>query len=235
MNIFELASGTGSRSLHTVATLFGKMDRSRHLQQQDLAESYLRSFDLKTIATEYKYEIWDVASVFGKSHGLVTLLQSQLSRIFICYRSWVEAEQLESRILEITKKDLGESHPGTLSSIASLAKIYQGQERWNEAEELELRVIESRRIALGPEHPDTVSTMTELVVSYSHQGRWKEAEQLQTRVLDIKYRTLGPEHPDVRRSQDVFAEICSNQQKNTEGANAESALNCIQIFQNIRG
>ena len=194
-------------------TLFGKMDRSRHLQRADVAQSYVGQLDLETIVGEYRKEISDVASTLGKIHGVVILLQSQVSRIFSCYRSWAKAEKLESRILEAKKRDLGEFHPGTLISMANLATIYQGQKRWKEAEELELRVIELRQNALGPEHPEIVNTKAELVVSYSHQGRWAEAEQLQLQVLEMRERTLGPEHPDVMKSQDALAVINSEQRK----------------------
>lgn len=188
-------------------TLFGKMDRSRYLQRVDVAQSYVRQSDLTTIEEEYGSEISDVASTLGKSHGIVTLLQSQVSRIFVCCRSWAKAEELESRILETKKRNLGEFHPGTLTSMANLATIYQGQKRWKGAEELALRVIELRQNALGPEHPDTVNTKAELVVTYSHQRRWAEAEQLQLQVLEMRKRTLGPEHPDVMKSQDALAVI----------------------------
>lgn len=194
-------------------TLFGKMDRGRYLRRADIAQSYIRQLDLKTVVGEYRNEIMDIASALGKSHGIVTLLQSQVSRIFVCYRSWAKAEKLESRVLETKKRDLGEFHPGTLTSMANLATIYQGQKRWKEAEELQLRVIELMQNALGPEHPDTVNTMAELVVSYSHQGRWAEAEQLQLQVLEMEKRILGPEHPDVMRSQDALAVIYSERRK----------------------
>jgi len=197
-------------------TLFGKMDRGRYLQRADVAQSYIGQLDLKTIVGEYRNEILDVAGTLGKSHGIVTLLQSQVSRIFVCYRSWAKAEKLESRILETKKRDLGEIHPGTLTSMANLATIYQGQKRWKEAEELELRVIELRQNALGSEHPDTVNTKAELVVSYSHQERWAEAKQLQMQVLEMRKRTLGSEHPDVMKSQGALAVINSKQRKLNE-------------------
>ena len=189
------------------------MDRSRYLQRADVAQSYIGKFGLKTIVEEYRNEISDVASALGKNHGVITLLQSQVSRIFVCYGSWAKAEKLESRILETKKKDLGEFHPGTLTSMANLATIYQGQERWKEAEDLELRVIELRENALGPEHPDTVNTKAELVASYCHQGRWAEAEQLQLQVLEMEKRILGPEHPYVMKRQDALAVINSEQRK----------------------
>ncbi|KAF6240779.1 hypothetical protein HO173_001452 [Letharia columbiana] len=112
---------------------------------------------------------------------------------------------------ETKKRNLGEFHPGTLTSMANLATIYQGQKRWKEAEKLALRVIELRQNALGPEHPDTVNTQAELVVSYSHQRRWAEAEQLQLQVLEMRKRTLGPEHPEVMKSQDALAVINAEQ------------------------
>ena len=193
-------------------TLFGKTDRRRYLQRADIAQSYIGQFSLRTIVEEYRNEISDIASSLGKSHGLVTLLQSQVSRIFICYGSWTKAEKLETRILETKRKELGELHPGTLASMATLATIHQGLERWKEAEELQLRVMNLRQKKLGPEHPENLNTMAELVVSYNQQARGSEAEQLALEVLKLRTKTLGPEHPAVTESQNMLALIYSEQQ-----------------------
>jgi len=70
------------------------------------------------------------------------------------------------RVIEITKRVLGEEHPHTLSSIADLASTYRSQGRWKEAKELQVGVIEITKRVLGEEHPFTLSNMNNLASIY---------------------------------------------------------------------
>jgi len=130
-----------------------------------------------------------------KSQGL-----AKFALVFSEAGRWKEAEELEVRVVETTKRVLGEEHPDTLSSIANLAATYRNQGRWKEAEELQVRVMEARKRVSGEEHPDTLSSMANLASTYWNQGRWKEAEELQVRVMETTKRVLGKEHPDTLTS-----------------------------------
>ncbi|KAF2718075.1 HET-domain-containing protein [Polychaeton citri CBS 116435] len=48
----------------------------------------------------------------------------------------MDAEQLEVKVMEMSKAKLGPDHPSTLTSMNNLAALYFDQERWAEAEEL---------------------------------------------------------------------------------------------------
>ena len=109
---------------------------------------------------------------------------------------WLEAEKLEVKVLETSKRMLGVEHPDTLTRMANLALTYWNQGRWKEAEKLEVEVLETSKRVLGVEHPDTLTRMTNLAVAHSNQGRWKEAEKLEVDVLETSKRVLGAEHPD---------------------------------------
>jgi Tetratricopeptide repeat len=50
--------------------------------------------------------------------------------------------------MEMTKRLLGQEHPGTLSSMNNLASTYQNQGRWKEAEELGVQVMETTKRVL---------------------------------------------------------------------------------------
>ena len=45
------------------------------------------------------------------------------------------------KVMDMSRKLLGEEHPDTLSSMANLGSTYQNQGRWKEAEELEVQVM----------------------------------------------------------------------------------------------
>jgi dihydroxyacetone kinase DhaKLM complex PTS-EIIA-like component DhaM len=55
-----------------------------------------------------------------------------------------EAEELGTKVMEVSSTVLGEGHPDTILSMANLASTYRNQERWPEMEELEVKVMETR-------------------------------------------------------------------------------------------
>jgi hypothetical protein len=60
-----------------------------------------------------------------------------------------DAEELEVKVLEASRRVLGEEHPDTITAMANLASTYWNQGRWKEAEELQVKVLEVRRRVLG--------------------------------------------------------------------------------------
>ena len=124
---------------------------------------------------------------------------------------WNEAEQLQIRVSETRKRDLGEEHPDTLMSMGNLMETYWSQGRWKEAEQLGVQVSETRKRVLGDEHPDTLDSMGDLASTYSNQGRWKEAEQLEVEVLETRRRVLGEEHPHTLMTMGNLAWTYRNQ------------------------
>ena len=127
-----------------------------------------------------------------------------------------EAAELEVRVTEITKKDLGEEHPNTLMSMENLAVTYSELGKEKEAEELVVQVLEVRKRVLGDKHSHTLMSMENLAVRYSKQGRQEEAEELGVRVLEIRMGILGVEHPDTLMSMAHLAVIYSRQGRQKE-------------------
>ncbi|QRV95357.1 nephrocystin-3 protein [Ceratobasidium sp. AG-Ba] len=124
---------------------------------------------------------------------------------------WQEEEGLLKQVLEARKRELGESHPDTLTSMGNLASTYSNQGRWGEAEALEVQVLEVRRRDLGERHPDTLGIMNNLGSTYSKQGRWGEAEALQVRALELIEQELGESHPYAFTSMNNLASTYSDQ------------------------
>jgi hypothetical protein len=108
---------------------------------------------------------------------------------------WSKVEELQTQVIETTKRELGDEHPHTLSSIAHLASTYRDQGRWGKAEELQTQVMQARKRVLGDEHLHTLSSIAHLASTYWHQGQWDKAEGLQAQVTETTKRVLGDEHP----------------------------------------
>ena len=106
------------------------------------------------------------------------------------------AEELQVKVMEITKRVLGEEHPNTLTSMSNLAATYRDQGRYEDAKELQVKVMEITKRVLGEEHPNTLTSMGNLALTYRGQGRYEDAKELQVKVMEIEKRVLGEEHPD---------------------------------------
>ncbi|QRV95350.1 kinesin light chain [Ceratobasidium sp. AG-Ba] len=124
---------------------------------------------------------------------------------------WKEEEGLLKQVLEVMRRELGETHPDTLTSMNNLASTYSNQGRWDEAEALHVQVLEVRRRELGERHPNTLTSMNNLASTYSNQGRWDEAEALEVQVLEVRRREQGERHPDTLSSMNNLASTYWNQ------------------------
>jgi len=121
--------------------------------------------DLQEIAIKYiegtnRAQSWAVASI--KSSLALSLSKQGRSK---------EAEELLVQVVKAGKRDLGQEHPDTLTSVANLASAFWNQGRWKEAEELQVQVMETQKRLLGYEHPSTMTSINNLAMTYSNQGR----------------------------------------------------------------
>ncbi|KAJ0425854.1 hypothetical protein BJY00DRAFT_298425 [Aspergillus carlsbadensis] len=93
---------------------------------------------------------------------------------------WIEAEELEMRVLETRKRILGPEHHETLSFMANLAFTWSNLGKWQDAEALrEQQVVEARKRYYGLEHPRTLRIMVNLVSTCRKRSKSNEAEELE--------------------------------------------------------
>ncbi len=100
----------------------------------------------------------------------------------------------------LRRRELGEEHPDTLTSMHDLGWLYNVQGRYQEAEILIRETLEIRKRVLGEEHDRTLASMHILALLYANQGRYDEAEPLYLETLEISKRVLGEVHPDTQLS-----------------------------------
>ncbi|RDW63751.1 hypothetical protein BP6252_11296 [Coleophoma cylindrospora] len=107
----------------------------------------------------------------------------------------------------VREKELGHSHPDTLTSVSNLALVLERQGRYAEAESMNRRALGGREKELGPNHPDTLT---------SRQGRYTEAESMNRRALEGREKELRPRHPDTLTSVNNLALVLESQGRYTE-------------------
>ncbi len=132
--------------------------------------------------------------------------KTMLSTHYANQGRWKEAEELEVKVMETTKRILGEEHPDTLTSMANLASTCRNQGRWKETEELNVAVMETTKRMLGEEHPFTLTGMANLAFIWKAQGRNAKAVNLLEQCIHLRSQILGVDHPHTISSSAALTE-----------------------------
>ncbi len=130
--------------------------------------------------------------------------------IGLTYRGLLLYEPAEEHLtfaLDILKRNLGEEHPDTLTSMYNLADVRQEQGRLGEAESLTVQVLEIRRRILGEDHPDTLDSLDVLAWFRQDEGKLAEAERLKRHVLEARKRILGEKDSGTQRAIGSLANL----------------------------
>jgi hypothetical protein len=120
--------------------------------------------------------------------------------------SLTDADKMSVKSMKVRKKQLGQEHEDTLSSMAMVALAYNLGGLWKEAEELEVQVMETRKRVLGQEHPSTLTSMNNLAFTWKEHGRDAEAIILIQEYVQLRIRILGFDHPHSLSSSTALAE-----------------------------
>ena len=136
-----------------------------------------------------------------------------LARFYESLSQWKEAERYCKRSLTISKKQFGDCHPFTASSLNNLAALYYSQGRYSEAEPLYLQALDIRQTELGDHHPSTALSLNNLAVLYYSQGRYSEAEPLFVQALKIHQTALGDHHLDTAQYLNNLAKLYRSQRR----------------------
>jgi len=129
---------------------------------------------------------------------------------------YFEAVPLAQRLVEITKRALGEGHPDYATSLNTLAFLYDMQGKYAEAEPLYKLCLTIREKVLGQDHLVVAFSLNNLAALYSKQGKYDAAEPLYKRCLQIREKALRPDHVDVATSLNNLALLYWNQSRYTE-------------------
>ena len=118
-------------------------------------------------------------------------IQQTIGRTYVDLGIYPQAQTHLSRALELRRRQLGETHADTLTSMNDLSVLLGHQAKYSEAEPLQRDVLALRRRVLGPQHPDTLASMHDQAELFRSQAKHAEAEALELQVLAIRRRLLG--------------------------------------------
>ena len=124
--------------------------------------------------------------------------------------NYTAAEPHYERNLYINRRQLGQEHNNTLTSMGDLAELYRVQGRYDEAETLYEKLLEISQRVLGAEHPHTLVFMNNFALVCHHLGRYEQAEELYLKTLEIRKRQLGEEHPNTLGSMNNLGGLYYN-------------------------
>jgi tetratricopeptide (TPR) repeat protein len=144
-----------------------------------------------------------------------------------------EAQGQMERVVELRRRELGETHPETLQSMDQLGLLYTYQGHYAQAEPLLEKTLEVDRRVLGEEHKTTLDVMNNLAMTYKRNGKYAQAEPLFERVLEIDRRVLGAEQEETLT---VMNNLGSLYQTERKFAQAESLLSkTLEIARRMLG
>jgi non-specific serine/threonine protein kinase/serine/threonine-protein kinase len=110
------------------------------------------------------------------------------------------ATKPQQAALGIRRRELGDEHADTLSSIDRMGVLLHAQGKWSEAEAYLREALEKRRRVLGEEHADTLESLNNVGVLLWDQHKLDQAEPYFHEAMDKSRRVLGDDHPETLKS-----------------------------------
>ena len=129
--------------------------------------------------------------------------------------------EIEIKVLESSRRILGEDHPETIRRTGDLARLYVDQGKSSQAEEMSTKVVDYYRRILRKAIPIHRRRCTVWHLFCVRRGNEK-AEALYTRVLEFSRRVLGEDHPGTLTTTNRLAELYEDRGMHTK---AEPLLN----------
>lgn len=124
---------------------------------------------------------------------------------------YAEARKVFERTVAISREDLGDEDPNTLTAMSNLSGTLHDQGDLPGARAVLEHVLAARRRMRGETHPETLSTMLNLAGVLHAQGDLPAARALQEEALDTERRVRGDAHPATLTAMGGLAEILHSQ------------------------
>jgi serine/threonine protein kinase len=205
-------------SMRSLASCYGSLGRN------DEAEQMLR----QVLETQSRK--------LGETHQETVMTRSELSRILIIRRGWLQDEvvTLQVKCVEQFRQLLGSDHPLTLSAMIRLALTYYNRNEPERAEPLAYQALKAARTRMGPQDFITREAMVQLIYAYRLQEKYAEAKPLIAELV-AEPRT-DPESGRPRISaDDGLRELGRELLREGKPVEAETALReCLQVFEKRR-
>ncbi len=138
------------------------------------------------------------------SEGLMRLIE-----IYESQRRHDEVVALYKRLLEVSRRLLGNEHPNIVNILNKLAKYLTEQELYQEAAGFHEEELKIRKLIFKEKHPSIANNMVNLAYVYqSHAlARFDEAEELYRQALEINTSAYGDSHQKVVMIQKALVQL----------------------------
>ncbi|KAJ4300830.1 hypothetical protein N0V90_002918 [Kalmusia sp. IMI 367209] len=120
--------------------------------------------------------------------------------VTLCYLNrMVEAESLQSHVLEARKKYPGDDHPETLIIMKDLVSTCIAQSRFDKAEDILKKVLEGSKRTLGQIHPHTIGEYQALADVLKNQKKRDHARTIEDAIRRIQQDSSHEETQNLKR------------------------------------
>jgi len=173
---------------------------------QDL-EAALASFDAlteKINATNVALDVVDqhvlaqaaatIAEQFADKPQVRASLQQTVATTYRMIGLLQESMPLQQAALDTRRKELGEDHPDTLTSLNEMGNLLERMNRLTEAEPYFRKALEVRRRILGNDDPNTLISVNDLGLVLYALNRFEETLPLYREAVESSIRVLGEDN-----------------------------------------
>jgi tetratricopeptide (TPR) repeat protein len=122
-------------------------------------------------------------------------------------KKWPLMATAARQVLQLRRKQLGETHRETLISMVHLAIAYHGERDYSAAEELQVKALNLATEEFGEEDLETCRIMMALAETLCAQGRHEEAKASAEKALKHHTAILGESHPETIFGMELVASI----------------------------
>eukprot|EP01041_Mallomonas_annulata_P007086 gene7086-14418_t len=137
--------------------------------------------------------------LYGENDKDTWVAMGDLALICIQLDDYEKAEELYVTVVDLSKRNLDESHPHVL--------VYTG--KYDIAEQLYTEIIGLSLLTLGEKHPQRIAYMANLAEIYEIQENFESAEPLYKTCLELETAELGEDHPNTLKSMNNLASLYS--------------------------
>jgi tetratricopeptide (TPR) repeat protein len=148
-----------------------------------------------------------IGADLGNQPEVEAAIRTTIGRAYLAIGEYTSARTHLQRAMDIRRRELGDEHPDTLSTIAALGAALNKLGEFKQALDYGEEALDARRRMLGNDHPDTLSSMNDVGNQLATQGRPGDAEPLISEALEGRRRVLGNDHPDTLRSLNALGAL----------------------------
>ena len=182
-------------NMASLAMVWSRLGPTAWPQAEELMSTLLQAKAVEYVDAELEEE--DVESqktVLSEYDPLRLGIMTIQADIYSYRHEWLEAEKLESRVLQM-RLWAGNEYPDIFWSMRNLSFTYLQMGLYEEAEAIKRHLVDYAMRELGPKHPETLQEMAMLARTLQLQGRGLEGDRLIINALEWHQDISGADHP----------------------------------------